>query len=118
MMKIKIFLVKMLDKLFLKPFFSTYFKSRVESMIINNMGRNGLAVMEFKTDNNVRKVCFVFKYPFVCKIVTKYEVIENFWPGLMSRLQLVAKNQKATKKETGGKTNPKNNIEKKKGAKK
>lgn len=97
MMPFKIFIVKILDKLFLHPFFSSYFKSRVESMIINNMGRSGMAIIEWNDAKGNRVVGLVFKYPFPCKIVYKTQQFEKFWPGLIGKLRLVADKQKKVK---------------------
>ena len=62
------------------------------------MGRSGLTIIEWKDKNGKQMIGFVFKYPFPCKLVLYLLKFEKFWPGLVSKLRLVAQKQKAIEK--------------------
>lgn len=86
--------IQILDFLFLHPIFKSYYRSRIEAIIINNLGRSGLTVFEY-IDGKFRTIYgIVIKYPNVRKFKIKKEIFDSNWPGLMDKIKLVANKQK------------------------
>lgn len=86
----KLIAIHILDFFFLHPFFEHYYTSRIESIIMNNLSRNGLTVIKWLNDKNNEMVCFIYKYPEVNNVIVRRDIFEKFWPGMLENIKYIS----------------------------
>jgi len=85
--------VEILDVFFLYPFWKTYFEKRISALLVQNLGRQGMGVVTYNKRGRV-KYGFVFKYPYIKKVIVDGNGFDVIFPGVIMKLITVSKQGK------------------------